>query len=195
MKKAKWLLLLVVFAMVVAACGDDDDATTTTAGGDAGGTETTAAGGDAGMVDVSGTEFTLLGAPVGDEGKAMEGFLNVYNAEKGTNISFTGSDDIESQLRIRVEGGDPPEWSRVGRSRGLSARSPTEGELASLEDMDFDIAQLEEDQSGSSGSTSVSATTASTTAFRGSPTTSRSCSTTSRPSRRRAMRSRRPGTT
>lgn len=144
MKKAKWLLLLVVFAMVVAACGDDDDATTTTAGGDAGGTETTAAGGDDGMVDVSGTEFTLFGAPVGDEGKAMEGFLDVYNAEKGTNIGFTGSDDFESQLRIRVDGGDPPEVA-VAPQPGSICPFAAEGALASLEDMGFDIAQLEAD--------------------------------------------------
>ena len=33
-------------------------------------------------VDVSGTSFTLFGAPTGREGDALQGFLDVYNAEK-----------------------------------------------------------------------------------------------------------------
>jgi alpha-glucoside transport system substrate-binding protein len=131
MRRAKWLLLLVVFAMVVAACSDDDSGDTTT----------TAA--DADMVDVSGTEFTLLGLPVGDEGKAMVGFLDAYNAEKDTNITFTGSDDMESQLRIRVEGGDPPDMAALAQPGSICPYAEA-GELASLEDMGFDIAQLED---------------------------------------------------
>jgi len=165
MRRAKWLLLLVVFAMVVAACSDDDsgdttttaadagDTTTTAAGDDAGDTTTTAAGDDSGdttttvadadMVDVAGTEFTLLGLPVGDEGAAMEGFLNAYNAEKGTNITFVGSDDMESQVRIRVEGGDPPDMFALAQPGSICPWAD-DGVLASLEDMNFDIAQLED---------------------------------------------------
>jgi alpha-glucoside transport system substrate-binding protein len=160
MKKARWLfVLLLVFALVAAACSSDDSDDTTTTAADSGGeTETTAAGettttaagdttettaADADMVDVAGTDFTLVGLPVGDEGKALEGFLNVYNAEKGTNITFTGSDDMESQVRIRVEGGDPPEMFALAQPGSICPWAD-DGVLASLEDMDFDIAQLED---------------------------------------------------
>ena len=161
MRRAKWLLLLVVFAMVVAACSDDDSGDTTTTAADSGDTTTTAADSgdttttaadsgdttttvaDADMVDVTGTEFTLLGLPVGDEGAAMEGFLNAYNAEKGTNITFVGSDDMESQVRIRVEGGDPPDMFALAQPGSICPWAD-DGVLASLEDMGFDIAQLED---------------------------------------------------
>ncbi len=160
MRRAKWLLLLVVFAMIVAACSSDSDDTTTTAAAGGDETTTTAAGddtattaagddaatttvADADMVDVTGTEFTLLGLPVGDEGKAMVGFLDAYNAEKGTNITFTGSDDMESQLRIRVEGGDPPDMAALAQPGSICPYAE-QGVLTSVEDMGLDIAQLED---------------------------------------------------
>ena len=76
----------------------------------------------------------------------MQGFLDVYNEQTGSNIDFTGSDDLESQLRIRVDGGDPPEMAFLPQP-ARSATTPTHGALVSLEDMGFDIAQLEEDSS------------------------------------------------
>jgi len=98
------------------------------------------------MVDVSGTEFTIFGAPTGVESDAIDGFLGVYNAENGTNISFAGSDDFESQLRIRVEGGDPPEMVFTPQP-GTICEMADEGHLASLEDMGFDIAEMEANHS------------------------------------------------
>jgi len=97
-------------------------------------------------VDVSGTEFTLFGAPTGVEGDALQGFLDVYNAEKGTDIQFTGSDDFEAQLRIQVDGGNPPEIA-VTPQPGTICDLADQGALASLEDMGFDVAQLEADSS------------------------------------------------
>jgi alpha-glucoside transport system substrate-binding protein len=94
------------------------------------------------MVDVSGTSFTLFGAPVSVEGDAIEGFLAAYNGEKGTEIGYTGSDDFESQLRIQVEGGNPPEVAFTPQPGTPCAMAET-GELASLESMGFDIAELE----------------------------------------------------
>ncbi len=138
MRKYKWLLLLVVFALIAAACGDDDDATTTA--GDAGGgdTATTAA--------ASAADFTLFGAPGGDEGKAVEGFLDAYNAETGSNIVYTGSEDFEAQLRIRVEGGDPPAVAFTPQPSSICSFAD-DGALVSLEDMGFDIAEMESNHS------------------------------------------------
>ncbi len=154
MRKFKWLLLLVAFAMIVAACGDDGgDETTTTA--DAGTTETTAGAtattaGEtattAGGTEALAAEFTLFGAPGGDEGKAIEGFLDAYNAATGSDIVYTGSEDFEAQLRIRVEGGDPPAVAFTPQPASICAFAD-DGVLVSLEDMGFDIAEMEANHS------------------------------------------------
>ncbi len=138
MRKLKWLLLLAVLALVAAACSSDgDDTTTTVAGGD-GGTETTVA--------AVAADFTLFGAPTGVEGQALEGFLDVYNAETGSNIVYTGSDDFEAQLRIRVDGNDPPAVAFTPQPASICSFAD-EGALVSLEDMGFDIAAMEADHS------------------------------------------------
>ncbi len=130
MKKTRWIAVLAVLSIVVAACGGDGGTTTTAA--EAGG--------------ATAAEFTLFGAPTGVEGEALEGFIDVYNAETGSNITFTGSDDMESQLRIRVDGGDPPAVAAVPQP-GSICDFATDGPLVSLETMGFDIAQMEADHS------------------------------------------------
>lgn len=139
MKRSRWMILLVVLAMVLAACGGDDaeeETTTTTA---AGGTTTTTAGGG---LDMTSLDFTLFGAPVAAEGDALQGFLDVYNDVMGSNIVFEGSDSFETQLRIRVDGGNPPAVAFVPQP-GSICEFADEGLLASLEDMGFDIAEME----------------------------------------------------
>jgi alpha-glucoside transport system substrate-binding protein len=120
--------------LVVAACGDDagDD----TADGTTGDSE---AGGAA-------AEFNLFGAPTGVEGDALEGFIDVYNAETGSTITYTGSDDFESQLRIQVDGGNPPAVAFSPQPASICAFAD-EGALVSLEDMGFDIAEMEANHS------------------------------------------------
>ncbi len=143
MRKAKWLLLLVVFAMVVAACGDDDDATTTTAG-EAGGTETTAgsSGNEYTTVDVSGTEVSVFAAPTGDEGASIQATFDVYNEATGGVVTYEGSDDFEAQLRIRVDGGNPPDLAITPQPGSICVFADA-GEIVALEDMGADIAALE----------------------------------------------------
>jgi alpha-glucoside transport system substrate-binding protein len=120
--------------MVVAACGGDDD--------DAG-TDDTEGGGDE---TAEAAEFTLFGAPTGVEGEALQGLLDVYNEETDSNIEFTGSDDFESQLRIRVDGGDPPAVAFTPQPATICEMADG-GALASLEDMGFDIAEMEANHS------------------------------------------------
>jgi len=139
MRKIKWLMLLAVLALVAAACSSDsDDTTETTAAGGDGGTETT-------MAAVA-ADFTLFGAPTGVEGEALQGFVDVYNAQTGSTITFTGSDDFEAQLRIRVDGNDPPAVAVTPQPSSICSFA-NEGALVSLEDMGFDIAQMEADHS------------------------------------------------
>ncbi len=132
MTRLRWLILVAVFAMVAAACSTG------------GATTTTAEGGGEGAGGVEGVEFTLFGAPTGAEGDAMSGFVNVYNKEKGTNIQYVGSDDFENQLRIRVEGGDPPAVAFTPQPGSICGFAD-DGKLVSLEDLGFDIAKLEAD--------------------------------------------------
>jgi alpha-glucoside transport system substrate-binding protein len=80
------------------------------------------------------------------EGEALAGFIDVYNETTGTDIEFTGSDDFESQLRIRVDGGDPPAVAFTPQP-GTICSFADEGALVSLEEMGFDIEQMKEDHS------------------------------------------------
>ncbi|MDY7105267.1 MAG: ABC transporter substrate-binding protein [Actinomycetota bacterium] len=157
--RSRWgkvLCLLFAFTLVAAACGDDDDddaggedteTTDDADGGDEGGGDEDGGdeGGDAEAEEV-GADFTLFGAPTGVEGDAMSGFIDVYNEATGSSIEFTGSDDFESQLRIRVDGGDPPAVAFTPQPASICAFAD-EGALVSLEDMGFDIAQMEADHS------------------------------------------------
>ena len=141
----KLLALLAVLAMLVAACGGGDgggDDTTADGGSDS----TTDGGGAAGDCESAGADFTLFGAPTGVEGDALQGYIDVYNETCGTNITFTGSDDFESQLRIRVDGGDPPAVAFTPQP-GSICEFANEGALVSLKDMGFDIAEMEANHS------------------------------------------------
>ena len=70
----------------------------------------------------------------------------MYSAETGSDIGFTGSDDFEAQLRIQVDGGNPPEVAVTPQPASI-CEFAGEGALASLEDMGFDIAEMEKNHS------------------------------------------------
>jgi alpha-glucoside transport system substrate-binding protein len=149
-------MLLVVFAMIIAACssdsddettttaasGDDTETTTTAASGDDTETTTTAAASDDDMVDVSGTEVSVFGAPTGDEGASIQATWDIYGEESGSVVTYEGSDDFEAQLRIRVDGGNPPDMAVTPQPGSICVFADA-GELVSLEDMGMDIAALE----------------------------------------------------
>ena len=147
--RTKLVALAAAFLMIAAGCGDSDDdagGTTSTNGG-ATTTETTAAPDTTDTTDNSGldmttVDFTLFGAPTGAEGEAMQGFLDVYNNEFGTDVVYEGSDSFESQLQIRVDGGNPPSVAFTPQP-GPICEYADAGELESLEDMGFDIAEME----------------------------------------------------
>ncbi|RPI25409.1 MAG: carbohydrate ABC transporter substrate-binding protein, partial [Actinobacteria bacterium] len=137
MRKAKWLVAVLVFALIAAACGGDGDEETTTTGE---GETTTSAGG----TDMTGADFELLGPATSTEGDALTGFLNVYNEQTGAAITYVGLDDFEQNLRIRVDGGDPPPVAFTPQPASICTFAD-EGHLVSLEDMGFDVAQMETD--------------------------------------------------
>jgi alpha-glucoside transport system substrate-binding protein len=136
MKRTKGLYaLLAVIAMVVAACAGEGGTSTT------GGSDGTSGGGDASAAD-----FALFGAPTGVEGEALQGFIDVYNEAVGSSISYTGVAEFEEQLRIQVDGGNPPAVAFTPQPASICAYAE-EDALVSLEEMGFDIAQMEEDSS------------------------------------------------
>ena len=163
--RSRWMKVFgVLFALslVAAACGDSDDdggedGAATTAAEDGGATTTAAEGGETteaeggaegggATAEAVGADFTLFGAPTGIEGEAMNGFIDVYHEATESSIAFTGSDDFEAQLRIRVEGGDPPAVAFTPQP-GSICEFANQGALTSLEDMGFDIAEMEANHS------------------------------------------------
>ena len=143
MKRTRWLIaLFAVLALVVAACGGDEGGE---GDGDGdGGSDTTAASGE--ECESAGADFNLFGAPTGVEGEALQGFIDVYNETCGTNITFRGSDGFEQELRIAVDGGDPPAVAATPQPASICEFADA-GELVSLEDMGFDIAEMETNHS------------------------------------------------
>lgn len=135
MKRSRWLIaLFAVLALVVAACGGGGGEETTT---------TAAASGDSYTdVDVSGTEVSVWGAPTGDEGSSIQATFDIYGAAEDATVTYTGSDSIEQDTRIAVDGGAPPDIF-ITPQPGSICEFASNGDLVSLEDMDFDIAALE----------------------------------------------------
>lgn len=138
MKRTRWLIaLFTILAMILAACGDGE-------GEGDGGSDTTAASGE--QCDSAGADFNLFGAPTGVEGDALQGFIDVYNDVCDTEISYRGSDNFEEELRIAVDGGDPPSVAFTPQPASI-CEFADEGALVSLEDMGFDIAEMETNHS------------------------------------------------
>ena len=137
--KKRWLFAVMVLALVVAACGEGGDGTGTTA--DGGETGTGEGGGEA-----ANAEFNMFGGPTGVEGDAMTGFVEKYNEVVGSNITYTGVSEFEQQLRIQVDGGDPPAVAFTPQPATICEMADG-GHLVSLESMGFDIAAMEENHS------------------------------------------------
>ncbi|MFZ0625322.1 MAG: ABC transporter substrate-binding protein [Acidimicrobiia bacterium] len=132
------MAMLAVLALVLAACGGSTgNETTTTAagGGDQGGTSFT-------DVDVSGTEVSVWGAPTGDEGQSIQNTFDVYGQAEDATVTWLGSDSFEQDLRIAVDGGSPPDMAILPQP-GSICEFADKGNLVSLEDMGFDIAEME----------------------------------------------------
>lgn len=153
------LALVTVLALIVAACGGDGEDGADTTPADTGAPATTPADGDTtppdtggettppdGEAEQVGAEFALFGAPTGLEGDALQGFINVYNEQTGSNITYRGSDNFESELRIAVDGGNPPEVAFTPQPASICAFAE-QGHLVALEDMGFDIAEMEANHS------------------------------------------------
>jgi alpha-glucoside transport system substrate-binding protein len=130
----KWLVALVAFALIVAACGDDDETTTTTSA-----TETTEAMGP----DLSGTEVSIFGAFTSVEGDAVNAVIESgFNEPTGSEAYYEGSESFEEQIKIRVDGGNPPDIALYPQP-GSVIQQAEAGNAIALEDMGFTADELE----------------------------------------------------
>jgi alpha-glucoside transport system substrate-binding protein len=96
MRRSRWIIAAAAMAMVVAACGGDD-ATTTTAAGD---------GGDR---PFEGEVVNVFGAFVDADAAAFDDTVAPFEEETGIDVVYEGSGDFETQIGIRVEGGNAPD--------------------------------------------------------------------------------------
>ncbi len=97
MRKYRWLIVVVlVFAMVAAACGSDEGETTTTGGG----------GGDQ---PYAGEVVNIFGAFVDADAAAFDETVKAFEDETGIDVVYEGSGDFETQVGIRIEGGNAPD--------------------------------------------------------------------------------------
>lgn len=122
MKRMKWLALLAVFALVAAACGDDD-----TSGG----------GGD-----FAGEAISVFGAFTSVEADAVNSVIaDGFNADTGADAFYEGSESFEEQIKIRVEGGNPPDIALYPQP-GAVIEQAEAGNAVALEDLGFDMNDL-----------------------------------------------------
>ena len=131
------VVMLLAFALVAAACSSSDsDSTDTAAPGDDGTTETVA-------VDLSGTEVAIFGAFAGVEADAVNQIIvEKFNEPTGSNAVYEGSDSFEEQIKIRIEGGNPPDVA-IYPQPGSVIEQAAAGTAIALEDLGFEMSDLE----------------------------------------------------
>jgi alpha-glucoside transport system substrate-binding protein len=142
----RWAAALTAAALVLTACGGDDNGTTDeptdTDTEEPGDTDTDTDDGEA--ADLSGTEVSIFGAPTSIEGDAINAVIQeFFNEPTGSNAFYEGSDSFESQVQIRIDGGNPPDIA-IYPQPGAVIDQAQQGNAIALEDMGFDIAELEE---------------------------------------------------
>jgi alpha-glucoside transport system substrate-binding protein len=149
----RWAAALAAAALVLTACGGDGNGTTDEPADNGDTTEETGDTGDTGdgdtldegeAADLSGTEVSIFGAPTSIEGDAINSVIQeFFNEPTGANAFYEGSDSFESQVQIRIDGGNPPDIA-IYPQPGAVVDQAEQGNAISLESMGFDIAELEE---------------------------------------------------
>jgi alpha-glucoside transport system substrate-binding protein len=122
------LALVFVLVLVAAACAADEE------GGDGGGADESANTGS----------VTVFNAMEPEEADALQGVIDdMINADADYTAELEASADFEEQAQIRIQGGNPNDimmFPQPGTVKELAAS----GDAIALEDLGFDIAELEE---------------------------------------------------
>ena len=134
MRRTRWIALLVVLLLIVAACGGDDEAD----GGDTGDT------GDTTETTVAEEKsvVNIFAAFSGVESAEVQKVADAELASADYEAVFEGSDSFEEQIKIRVDGGNPPDVALYPQPGALVQQAEA-GKLIALEDLGFDRAELE----------------------------------------------------
>ena len=129
MRLSRLMAVPVAASLILAACGDDDDE----GAGDT----------DAGGEELSGT-VTVFSAMEPEEVDALNAALEEHVLDEvGYSVDNEGSGDFVEQFQIRLEGGNPPDIA-LHPQPGTVQEVAASGEALALEDLGFDIAELEE---------------------------------------------------
>ena len=90
-------------------------------------------------------QVSIAGAASGDEANAIQAVIDqgVNEAQDEFTATYTGSDSFEQNVIIQIEGGTPPDIGFFPQP-GAVVEQAEQGNLVSLEDLGFDIAELEE---------------------------------------------------
>jgi len=90
-------------------------------------------------------QVEIAGAASGDEANAIQGVIDqgVNEAQDEFTATYTGSDSFEQNVIIQIEGGTPPDLGFFPQP-GTVVEQAEQGNLVSLEDLGFDMADLEE---------------------------------------------------
>ena len=123
---------LFVLALVTAACGDDDDSDAGGDGGDGGAT--------AGQLENTGS-VELLSAGEPEETDAYQAiFDELITADTDYDVEVVSAGDFAQQFQIQAEGGtlDVAAVPQPGAIADLAEQ----GDIVALEDLGFDIAEL-----------------------------------------------------
>lgn len=131
MQRWKVLALVAVLTLIAAACSSDDD----------GGGETGTGGGEAtGVLPDTGT-VNVLNAMEPNEADAVQAAVDENLEGADYTVEIEGSADFEEQFQIRSEGGTLD--IALVPQPGTVATQAAAGTIVSLEDMGFDVAELE----------------------------------------------------
>ena len=131
-------------ALLLTACGggDGEGEETETSTDTSGETEDTDS--TEGASDLEGAEVSIFGAPTSVEAEAINSVIDEYfNQPYNANAAYEGSDSFETQVKIRIDGGNPPDIALYPQP-GSIIEQAEQGNAVSLEDLGLDIAALEE---------------------------------------------------
>jgi alpha-glucoside transport system substrate-binding protein len=127
--RIRYLALTVVLLLVAAACSAEEDA----GGGGGGGEEEANTG-----------SVTVFNAMEPQEAEALQGIVDeMITADADYDVELEASPDFEEQAQIRIEGGNPNDIMMFPQP-GTVLELAEAGDAIALEDLGFDIAQLEE---------------------------------------------------